>query len=267
MTTDYTRPAGPLQDLYNGIAWHELWRFLAWRRLRDSYRRTKLGPLWITIGVCVFVGGFSVIGSQLFRVDPRKFLPELAVGFVIWQLVSAVILNGCTTLRTYASVRQSRAIPFTTFIGSNLAAEVLKFFHHIVIWPLIALLFVPFTPNVPLAIAFFALLIANLFFASYVLAIICVRVADLQHVVTAAVQLLFFLTPVIWPVDRLKGLGVDWVFLFNPLYYLIHPLKAAVLGVPLESNEVLGFVGLTLLSAVIFAVTFRFTYHRIQFWL
>lgn len=262
---DYTRPAGPLEDLQKGLAWTDLWLFLAWRRVRDSYRRTRLGPLWITVGVAAFVGGFSVIGSRLFGVDWRGFLPDLAVGFVLWQLVSSTLVNGCGALRTYAAIRQSRAVPFSVFLLSVLAAEVLKFLHLAVIWPVVALVFTPFAPKIAILIGLFPLVLLNLFLMSYVLAILCARMADLQYIVGAGLQLAFFLTPVIWPIDRLNGM--DWVFLCNPLFYLIHPFKTAVLGGPVEGTHVWGLIALTLLNAAVFAGVLRAYYFRVQFWL
>jgi ABC-type polysaccharide/polyol phosphate export permease len=264
-TIDYTRPISAWDDLVKGTSWVRLWTFLAGRRLRDSYRRTLLGPLWTTIIVAIFVGGFSIIGSLLFQVKIETMLPELAVGFVIWQLFANCIINGGGILRTYASVRQSRAIPFTTFLMASVAAEVLKFAHHIVIWPVIAIFIVPFQPNWGMTLLLFVLVVANCFFMSYLLAITCLRIADIQHIASSALQILFFLTPVIWPMDRLAA--TPQVYLYNPLFYIIHPLKASVLGQPVETYQLLGLVGLLVFNIAVFAVFMKLFYNRIQFWI
>lgn len=263
--TDYTRPKSAWDDLVKGIYWVQLWMFLAVRRLRDNYRRTLLGPLWTTMILAIFVGGWSIIGSMIFKVKYETMLPELAVGYVIWQLFANCIVNGGGILRTYASVRQSRAIPFTSFIMANVAAEVLKFAHHAVIWPVVAIFFVSFYPNWSMALLSFVLVVANCFFMSYVLAIICIRIGDVQHVANSAMQLLFFLTPVIWPVDRLAA--TPQVYLFNPLFYIINPFKAAVLGRPVELYQVIVLAGLLAVNVVLLTIMMRLYYKRIQFWI
>ncbi len=262
---DYTRPQSAWDDLVKGITWFQLWSFLAQRRLRDSYRRTMLGPLWMTMIVAIFVGGFSIIGALLFQVNIQAMLPELAVGFVVWQFFANCIVNGSGILRSYASVRHSRAVPFTTFLMASVAAEVLKFAHHAIIWPVVAIFFVPFYPNWGMAILTFVLVLANCFFMSYVLAIVCVKIADLQHVASSALQILFFLTPVIWPLERLAA--VPQVYLYNPAFYIIHPLKASVLGQPVEAYQVWGLVGLLALNMTVFTLFIHRYYHRIQFWI
>jgi ABC-type polysaccharide/polyol phosphate export permease len=265
IASDYTRPTSPWDDLVKGFSWTQLWTFLALRRLRDSYRRTLLGPIWLTIIVAIFVGGFSLIGSLLFQIKLETMLPELAVGYVLWQLLANCIVNGGGILRAYASVRQSRAVPFTAFLLGSVVAEVFKFLHMAVIWPIVAIFFAAFEPNVGMALLTFALFIANCFFMSYILAIVCTRIGDVQYLVNSALQILFFLTPVIWPLERLSARPE--VYLYNPLFYLIYPVKASVLGLPVETYQMVGLVGLLALNIVTFAVCMRLFYHRIQFWI
>jgi ABC-type polysaccharide/polyol phosphate export permease len=62
------------------------------------------------------------------------------------------------------------------------------------------------------------------------------RFRDLPHALAGLMQVLFFVTPVIFPVATLRDRGLDFIYLYNPLYYLIeivrHPITHGELAAP-----------------------------------
>ena len=43
-----------LKDLREGVAAVHIWGMLGWQEIRLRYRRSTLGPLWLTFGLRLF---------------------------------------------------------------------------------------------------------------------------------------------------------------------------------------------------------------------
>ena len=81
------------QDFARGLGLRELWLYLGWRDVQKHYRRTMLGPFWLTLSMGVLVAGLGVLYSQIFSTPIREYLPYIAVGFIVWTLIGTS-LNG-----------------------------------------------------------------------------------------------------------------------------------------------------------------------------
>ncbi|HMS73916.1 MAG TPA: ABC transporter permease, partial [Gordonia sp. (in: high G+C Gram-positive bacteria)] len=62
-----------LADLAQGLRTHELWLHLGWQDIRQRYRRSVLGPLWITIATGVTAVAMGLLYGELFDQDIKTF--------------------------------------------------------------------------------------------------------------------------------------------------------------------------------------------------
>ena len=67
------------RDLLSGIRAWRLWTMLGWNDIRQRYRRSVLGPFWITISMAVFITLLGVIYSHIFNIELRTYLPYLSL--------------------------------------------------------------------------------------------------------------------------------------------------------------------------------------------
>src|ERR1700726_3197039 len=79
---------GPVQtvtrfDLYRGFCAAPLWMLLGWSDIRLRYRRSVLGPFWITLSMSVLIIVLGLVYSRIFHTDIRPYLPYLALGFIV----------------------------------------------------------------------------------------------------------------------------------------------------------------------------------------
>ena len=81
-------------DLVRGFLQHELWLQLGWQDIKQRYRRSMLGPLWITIATGVMAATLGLLYSVLFKVPVEKFLPHVTVGLIMWNFISGSIKEG-----------------------------------------------------------------------------------------------------------------------------------------------------------------------------
>ncbi len=64
---------------------------LGWLELRQRYKRSIVGPFWITLSMAVLIIALGVIYGELFKLEVKEYLPMLAVGLVFWNFISGVI--------------------------------------------------------------------------------------------------------------------------------------------------------------------------------
>ena len=91
-----TVPAQAFADLVNGARLYELWTRFAFHDIRQRFRRSVLGPFWLTLSMGIFVGTLGLVFSTLFHQDVAKTLPYIATGVIFWGLLTSCINEGTT---------------------------------------------------------------------------------------------------------------------------------------------------------------------------
>ena len=81
-------------DLVDGFGRRELWLHLGWQDIKQRYRRSVLGPFWITIGTATTAVAMGGLYSKLFHLDLAVHLPYVTLGLIVWNLLNAAILEG-----------------------------------------------------------------------------------------------------------------------------------------------------------------------------
>ena len=80
-------------DLRQGWQQRPLWGYLGWQDIKQRYRRSVLGPLWISISMAVVATAMGILYGALFGEDIRTFLPYVATGLLIWNFINGCILE------------------------------------------------------------------------------------------------------------------------------------------------------------------------------
>ena len=100
-----------------------------------------------------------------------------------------------------------------------------------------------------------------------ILAVICARYRDMTQIVQNAMQVLFYLTPIIWSVALLPDrVGVAWLQI-NPFYHLINVVRAPLLGHEVTLINWAVVIGLAVVGGAL-AIPFFGKYRkRVPYWL
>jgi ABC-type polysaccharide/polyol phosphate export permease len=258
--------AQALADIRNALMSRELWVAMAWQDIKQRYRGSMLGPFWVTINMGVMVGLLTLIYGRLFNAAAKDYLPFLTLGFLVWQWMQLAINEASllfVTARRY--VRQVR-LPITLFVFRLLARNLIVLAHNFVIYILVVLV-VGLRPGWVGLLAIPGLLIGaiSLFWICLFLAMLGARFRDFPQIVTSAVQVIFYITPILWQPGQLghrRYVLVD----FNPVYYFIEIVRAPLLGhlPPVGYWKVTGLITLAL-TLVVFPLFRRFR-GRIAYW-
>ncbi|ADC63872.1 ABC transporter permease [Allochromatium vinosum] len=254
-----------LHDIRAGWKRRELWMTLGLQDVRQRYRRSKLGPFWITLSMAIMVLALGLLYGQIFGQDLHDYLPFLAAGFVIWGLIASLVNDGCQSfILAEGMIRQLNA-PLSIYAYRGLWSTLIAFAHNIWVFLGVALWFgVDLNWNllwVPVALL---MLFLNGLWMALFLGLLSARFRDVPLIIGSVVQVLFFITPVIWKPDMLPGRAL-WLDL-NPFYHLVEIMRAPLLGQPPSLGNWLTVIAITIIGwavALFFYSAYRW---RVAYW-
>lgn len=257
--------------LRDGIATlrdYERWGTLAWTDTSLRYRRTVLGPWWVTLSTGVFIGSVGLVWGGIFGTEMSTYMPFFAAGYVLWTLISGAMNEGCLVFIQALGLIKSTTTPLLVHIFRMLARQFIVFAHNLIIIALLWLIFQwPLGWHLLLLIPGLALLAAALLGSVLMLGVLCTRFRDVQQIIAAMLQLLFLLTPIMWKPQLLAGKRAALLMDFNPLFYMIDVVRAPMLGqVPSLSTWIGAFITAAVSLTLGLAIYGRFRY-RIAYWL
>jgi lipopolysaccharide transport system permease protein len=254
------------EDLRKGFLSHEQWLYMATQDIKLRYRRSILGPWWVTISTGIMVLMLGFLWSHIFGSDLQNYLPFFAVGFVIWSWMSGQILDATGGFASFQGIIKQTKLPFSIFTLRLNVRQLIIFAHNSVIIVLV-LLFIGqgLSWGSLIAIPNLILIQLNLTLLSIVVTIFCTRYQDMTQVVNVGTQIIFFFTPIIWQVDALKNRM--YLAEMNPIYHWIEMIRSPLLGrLPSASNYVWSVASVFFLALL--ATYFLGRYRsRIAYWL
>lgn len=254
-------------DWAGGVRLYPLWITLAWREILQRYRRSTIGPFWITFSMAVMVGALGLVYGTLFRMDLTEYLPFLAIGLVLWNLFTSLINDGCSTFVSAAVYLKQVALPKSVFVFQMTTRNLIVFAHNLAIIVAVMLWFgvVPHPSAwwaVPLGLV--ATLVSGAAMAT-ALGLVSARFRDLPQVILSLTQVLFFVTPVMYRGDMLAG--HEWIMQVNPFYYYLETIRRPLLGMPASPELAVAVLVLTaacLAGALLVFARYR---RRLNYWL
>ncbi len=224
-----TRNRMAVRDVADGLRLFRLSLVLGWLDIRLRYRGSMLGPFWLTLSTAIMVGALGFLYSALFHMTLHDYLPFLALSIVLWNFVSALVSEGCTSFTESEAMIRSLRMPYLLYALRVAVRNVLVLAHNIiVIIGVFVLLAVWPGPAALLAIPALALWAVDAVAVIVLLGAFCARFRDIPPIVTSIMQLAFFLSPIIWK-PELLGTRARWLPL-NPFYSLFEIVRGPLLG-------------------------------------
>lgn len=256
------------RDLGGSVARLPLAFTLALNDINGRYRRTILGPLWIVVAQAATIGGFVIVFSGLFQMDPRAYTVYLAAGFPVWGLLSAYLSDMPLTFIAARGFIESFELPWLTHIWRRSINYVIVFLHQLITLFVVMLfpqMHASFSWNMLFVVPALAIVMVAGSGLGMLLALFGARYRDLQPAMTVVASVLFLFTPVVWRAEQLHV--NQWAVQLNPVYYYIKLLRDPLLGLPVAPEM---WVGTTAGAVVIFVIGFlgfMLSRRRLYHWL
>jgi ABC-type polysaccharide/polyol phosphate export permease len=227
--------------------------FLAGANVKLRYKRSVLGPLWITLTTVVFIFFISYLYTGFIETDFPHYLTNLSLGWIIWQFINDSVVQGAQTFQRGARVLHGTRIDKFSFVLQMVFINLIILVHNLLIVVVVLVMGeVTISPNMFFVIPGFALIVLSAIWSATLFGILCARYRDLYPTLQAGMRVLFFVTPILWspallPADSPRRLFVD----LNPFAHYVEICRKPLMGEspPMLSWLVTGsctVVGLTL---------------------
>ncbi len=199
--------------------------------IRSRYSQTVLGIAWIVLLPLSTSTILALVFSQIVRIEQPDNTPYITYFFtamVAWQWFSQGMINGTgSLLRELTLMKQvyfPREIVVIVKMGEAIIDFVFTFSIMLLInalvgvWPNANFIYLPILFVIQLCFT-----LGLMFFLSY----ITVMIRDIPQLVAVGLQLLFYLTPIIYSVNNIPE-RLRFLVLINPLALLIDAYRAIV---------------------------------------
>jgi ABC-2 type transport system permease protein len=257
-------------DLASGFGKRELWLHLGWQDIKQRYRRSVLGPFWITIATGTMAVALGGLYSKLFHLELSKHLPYVTLGLIIWNLINAAILEGADVFVANEGLIKQLPTPLSVHVYRLVWRQVILFGHNIVIFIVIAIIFPqPWKWTDLTFIPALALIVLNCLWVAMCFGILATRYRDISPLLFSLVQLLFYMTPIIWNDETLRQQGAGrWakIIEFNPLLHYVDILRAPLIGADQELRHWIVVIVLTIVGWIVTAFAMRKYRARVPYW-
>ncbi|PIR38188.1 MAG: phosphate ABC transporter permease [Candidatus Zambryskibacteria bacterium CG10_big_fil_rev_8_21_14_0_10_42_12] len=220
-----------LRDIKELWDYRGLLYFLSWRDIKVRYKQTAIGGLWAILQPFVTMVIFTIFFGKLAGI-PSDGVPYpifVYVGLLFWQFFSSALSDTSMALIANQSIVTKVYFPrlilpvsavitkFVDFILASIILVGMMFYYHYVP-SLTGILILP----VLLLITFFVAVGAGLFLSA-----VNVKYRDVRYALPFFIQLLLFVTPVIYPAS-IAG-KYSWILALNPMMGVVQTARAGLL--------------------------------------
>ncbi|QDQ85950.1 ABC transporter permease [Paraburkholderia megapolitana] len=235
--------------------------------IRQRYRRSMLGPFWLTISMGVMIGAMGPLYGALFGYSAAVFIPHLALGLIFWGFIAGQISDFGEAFSNSTNYLRQMKLPLSMFVLRVMCRHSIILAHNILVFVVVwAILPVHLNANL-LVLPFAVLLVlANIFWIGVITSIFCTRYRDMQPVIGNLVQVMFFVTPIIWRAEQLSPARQHLIHL-NPFFYLLELLREPLLGMMPAPAIWLRAAGMAVVGIAVALYMLGKLRHRVTYWL
>ncbi|MDZ7932950.1 MAG: ABC transporter permease [Rhodococcus sp. (in: high G+C Gram-positive bacteria)] len=261
-------------DLKTGFNQRELWLHLGWQDIKQRYRRSVIGPFWITIATGVQAIAMGLLYSVLLNIDLREFLPHVTVGLIIWNLISAAILEGGDVFVANEGLIKQLPSALSVHVYRLVWRQLLLLGHNMLIYVIIIAIFWPpggLHWTVIFAIPALVLILLNAVWVSILFGIIATRYRDIAPILNSFVTLMFFMTPIVWTTSGLESMGGEAanrakLVEINPLFHYLDIIRAPLIGEDQQAYHWYIVLGFTVVGWALAIVALKKYRARVPYW-
>lgn len=221
-----------LDDLKEIWHYRELLYFFTWRDLKVRYKQTAIGVAWAVFQPLVTMVVFTVFFGGLAKI-PSDGIPYpifVFTGLLFWQFFSTALSETSNCLVSNQAIITKVYFPRLILPLSSVMTKLVDFFIAAIILALMMIYygFIPQTQSfivIPIVLLISFMCSVGL---GLILAAINVKYRDVRYALPFFIQMLLFVTPVIYPAS-IAG-KYSWVLALNPMTGAIQSSRASLLG-------------------------------------
>jgi lipopolysaccharide transport system permease protein len=236
------------------VFYKELFYFFTWRDIKVKYKQASLGILWAVIQPLFMMLIFTFFLSDALADPSIKLAYPVFVfsGLIIWTIFASGLTNASNSMVTNATIIKKIYFPRLVIPVSSILGALFDFMMAFVLF--LGLLMYYRQPVSLIAawcwpVSLLVTIVATLG-PGTLLAALNVKYRDFRYVIPFLIQVLFFLTPVIYPASKLTNPILKYVQVLSPMYAAVELFRWPLTDV--APNPVLILISLGVCIALLF---------------
>lgn len=243
------------------------YRHLLMRMVRKeflvNYQQTVLGPIWIFVQPLLTLLTYVLVFGKFIRVPTAPGSPPVLfylAGIILWNFFNEGFLLISRTFRENIHIFSKVYFPRIIMPLSVLVTQFLRFFIQILLLLILIVYFFWFEgyqPAFSMAVWYLPISIVGCAMLSLgtglIFSVLTGKYRDIINIVEVGVRLLFFITPVVYPLSIIPA-NVHWLVTLNPLTSFFEGFRLAILGNGQVTGNELAYSFLITLCILFFSV-------------
>ena len=130
-----------LDDFQQSIKYPLKWLYLGYMDVFLRYKRSIIGPFWITISISVVIFVLSHLWAQILSIDFNFFVSYFAIGYILWHWLSSTVIESSSSMTEFEGLLKQINIPISTYLLRVSLRNFLIFLHNCLLIFLVIFLF------------------------------------------------------------------------------------------------------------------------------
>jgi ABC-type polysaccharide/polyol phosphate export permease len=256
-----------LAEIVRSFSLWRIWVRLGIQDVRMRFRRSVIGLGWVFVNLAVTILAVGFIYANLFGQDVRVFIPYLTISLVAWGYMTNSIVEGGNAFTNSEGYIKQISLPIYVYVLRFFVSISLVALINLIVYVVVAIVYgVPFQMGMLWVLPGILILMITSLLLITIFAYINTRYRDAAHLASVGMQVLFYVTPVLFPAELLRQRGLANIIDFNPMYHLLEIIRNPLLsGEPAtEANYIFALTGVGVMALVAIIVV-RVHQRRIVF--
>lgn len=215
------------------------WLSLVKNDLQMRYRRSVLGIGWSLVHPLSTTIVMCTVFHEIFHVKISEYVPFVLSGLACWTYITGVTIQGCNSYVQAESYIRQHPLPLAVYSLRHMLGVLFHFFISLGLVLVLSRIFQGWGNELMLCGLLPGLVL--LFFFGWAMATLAgfihVIFRDTQHLCEVAFQVLFYLTPIVYPLHVLQGLSIGWLLRYHPLAPFLRMIREPILEGKLPSGN------------------------------
>ena len=207
------------KDLYN---YRELLKTSVKKEIRGKYKNSFLGVLWSFLNPLLQILVYAIVFPLILKNNEKNYVIFVCCGLIPWTFFATAVNRAAFTMIENGNIIKKVYFPREILPISVVTSEAINFLISTII--IIAFVFIyglgvtKYVIFYPLIYIIQYILVLGL---SFIVSSITVYIRDLQHLISVAMQLLFYATPIVYASNTIPD-NFKWILNLNPMTYIIN---------------------------------------------
>jgi lipopolysaccharide transport system permease protein len=227
-----------VRDVVRSVGLFRIWTRLGVQDVRLRFRRSAIGASWVFVNLAVLVLAIGFIYANLLGQNPHDFIPYLTIGLILWNYLTNSIVEGGTAFVNSEGYIKQISLPIYVYVLRAFVSIGLTTLIALCAFVIVAIVYrLPISAGTLFAVPGLLVVMATSLLLITIFAHLNARFRDVAQMASVGMQVLFYVTPVIFPADLLlsRRRDLSLVIELNPMYHLIEVVRRPLVsGTPAD---------------------------------